>query len=155
MDRPKDTLLADLAIGLIAGLACGRCKGGQSGQALSCSRGGCSTKLHLRCDANGLPLATVLTPGQAYESRAFEALVEDMAPGTHCLISDIGGVCPLARAAGPGGRRHGQLSCSDDALGEAESFEDIALYVRCKKACSCIFPSCRKASSRMTPFAGC
>jgi transposase len=44
----------------------------------------------LRCDANGLPLAIVLTPGQTHESRAFEALVEDMAPGTRCLIGDMG-----------------------------------------------------------------
>jgi transposase len=54
------------------------------------SRGGFSTKLHLRCDANGLPLAIFLTPGQAHESRIFEALVEDMAPGTRCLIGDTG-----------------------------------------------------------------
>jgi transposase len=68
----------------------GRCKGRQSGQALGRSRGGFSTKLHLRCDANGLPLAIVLTPGQTHESRAFEALVEDLAPGTRCLIGDAG-----------------------------------------------------------------
>jgi transposase len=60
------------------------------GQALGRSRGGLSTKLHLRCDANGLPLAIVLTPGQTDESRVFEALVEDMAPGTRCLIGDMG-----------------------------------------------------------------
>src|SRR5215207_2119697 len=65
-------------------------QGGQDGQALGRSRGGFSTKLHLRCDANGLPLAIVLTPGQTHETRAFEALVEDMAPGTRCLIGDMG-----------------------------------------------------------------
>ena len=54
------------------------------------SRGGFSTKLHLRCDARGLPLAIVLTPGQTHEARAFEALLEDMAPGTRCLIGDAG-----------------------------------------------------------------
>ena len=63
---------------------------GQDGQALGRSRGGFSTKLHLRCDGNGLPLAIVLTPGQTHESRAFAALVEDMVPGTRCLIGDMG-----------------------------------------------------------------
>jgi transposase len=66
------------------------CERGQDGQALGRSRGGFSTKLHLRCDANGLPLAIVLTPGQAHEARAFDALVEDLAPGTRCLIGDMG-----------------------------------------------------------------
>jgi transposase len=35
-------------------------------------------------------LAIVLTPGQTHEMRAFDALVEDMAPGTRCLIGDMG-----------------------------------------------------------------
>jgi transposase len=60
------------------------------GQALGRSRGGFSTKLHLRCDANGLPLAIVLTPGQRHEMRAFDMLVEGMARGTRCLIGDMG-----------------------------------------------------------------
>ena len=68
----------------------GRRQGGQDGQALGRSRGGFSTKLHLRCDARGLPLAVVLTPGQTHEGRAFDALVEDLAPGTRCLIGDAG-----------------------------------------------------------------
>lgn len=32
----------------------------------------------------------MLTPGQAHEARAFDALVLDMAPGTRCLIGDMG-----------------------------------------------------------------
>jgi transposase len=32
----------------------------------------------------------VLTPGQTHEARAFGALVEDMAPGTRCVIGDAG-----------------------------------------------------------------
>jgi transposase len=68
----------------------GRRQGGRDGQALGRSRGGFSTKLHLRCDARGLPLAVVLTPGQTHEARAFAALVEDLAPGTRCLIGDAG-----------------------------------------------------------------
>jgi transposase len=68
----------------------GRGRGGQQGQALGRSRGGFSTKLHLRCDARGLPLAIVLTPGEAHETRAFAALVEDLAAGTRCLLGDMG-----------------------------------------------------------------
>jgi transposase len=54
------------------------------------SRGGFSTKLHPRCDARGLPLAFVLTPGEAHETRAFADLVEELAAGTRCLIGDTG-----------------------------------------------------------------
>jgi transposase len=32
----------------------------------------------------------VLTPGQTHEAPTFDALVEDMAPGTRCLIGDMG-----------------------------------------------------------------
>ena len=68
----------------------GRSQRGQDGQALGRSRGGFTTKLHLRCDARGLPLALVLTPGEAHETRAFADLVEDLAAGTRCLIGDMG-----------------------------------------------------------------
>src|SRR5687768_10171819 len=63
---------------------------GQDGQALGRSRGGFTTKLHLRRDARGLPLALVLTPGEAHETRAFADLVEDLAAGTRCLLGDMG-----------------------------------------------------------------
>jgi len=82
---------------------------GQDGQALGRSRGGFSTierraldpsapqrapagarGPHLRCDANGLPLALVLTPGEAHETRAFADLAEDLAVGTRCVIGDMG-----------------------------------------------------------------
>jgi transposase len=68
----------------------GRRQGGQDGQALGRSRGGFTTKLHLRCDARGLPLALVLTPGEAHETRAFADSVEDLAAGTRCLLGDMG-----------------------------------------------------------------
>ena len=32
----------------------------------------------------------MLTPGEAHETRAFAALVEDLAAGTRCLIGDAG-----------------------------------------------------------------
>ncbi|MCB1883368.1 MAG: transposase, partial [Geminicoccaceae bacterium] len=53
-------------------------------------RKGFSTKLHLRCDANGLALAIVLTPWQTHEARTFGALVEDRVLGTRRPIGDTG-----------------------------------------------------------------
>jgi transposase len=53
------------------------------------SRGGFSTKLHLRSTerpaARDRPHAR-----QTHEMRAFDTLVEDLAPGTRCLIGDSG-----------------------------------------------------------------
>jgi transposase len=43
--------------------------------ALGRSVGGFGSKLHLLCDGNGIPLSALLLPGQAHESRQFEALV--------------------------------------------------------------------------------
>ena len=40
------------------------------------SRGGFGPKVHLVCDANQLPLAAVLTPGQRNESTQFETLMD-------------------------------------------------------------------------------
>jgi transposase len=70
--------------------SCGRRQRGQDGQALGRSRGGFSTKLHLRCDARGLPLAFILTPGEAHATRALAERVEDLAVGTRCLVGDMG-----------------------------------------------------------------
>ena len=50
----------------------GRRKGGQNDQALGRSRGGFSTKIHLKGDLDGLPLAFHLTGGEASDSRNFE-----------------------------------------------------------------------------------
>ena len=49
-------------------------KRGQDGQALGRSRGGFSTKIHLKTDFAGLPIAFDLTPGQASDSRNFKTL---------------------------------------------------------------------------------
>jgi transposase len=50
-------------------------KGGQDGQALGRSRGGFSTKIHLKTDFEGLPLDFHLTSGEASDSRQFETLL--------------------------------------------------------------------------------
>src|ERR1700736_1839949 len=51
-------------------------KRGQEGQALGRSRGGFSTKIHLKFDFEGLPLAFHLTGGEASDSRNFAILLD-------------------------------------------------------------------------------
>jgi transposase len=51
-------------------------KRGQDDQALGRSRGGFSTKIHLKVDLGGLPLAFHLTGGEASDSRNFEILLD-------------------------------------------------------------------------------
>src|SRR4051794_5769799 len=53
-----------------------RRKRGQTGQALGRSRGGFSTKIHLKADLDGRPLAFHLTEGQASDSPEFEVLLD-------------------------------------------------------------------------------
>lgn len=64
---------------------CSRCKKGdpekggsigQNGEALGRSRGGFSTKIHVRCEGKGKPVAFVLTPGEQHECTVFEQLME-------------------------------------------------------------------------------
>ncbi len=43
--------------------------------ALGRSRGGFSTKIHILCDGNGLPLCSHLTAGQAHESTVLDKLL--------------------------------------------------------------------------------
>jgi transposase len=87
----------------------GRRKRGHDDQALGRSRGGFSTKIHLKVDLDGLPLAFHLTGGEASDSRNFEILLDlgpDVAP--RAAITDKGydskanrdaarkrGVCPV------------------------------------------------------------
>ena len=51
-------------------------KGGQQGQALGRSRGGFSTKIHIKTDFAGLPIGFHLTGGEASDSRNFEILLD-------------------------------------------------------------------------------
>jgi transposase len=55
--------------------SCRRRQRGQAGQALGRSRGGFSSKLHLRCERGGRPIAFVLTAGERHEQTAFEPLM--------------------------------------------------------------------------------
>lgn len=45
-------------------------------EALGRSQGGFSTKIHLRCEGNGLPMTFLLTVGQRHETVVFEQLME-------------------------------------------------------------------------------
>ena len=45
-------------------------------EALGYSKGGFSTKIHLRCEGNGKPVTFLLSVGQRHESVVFEQLME-------------------------------------------------------------------------------
>ncbi|WP_410510478.1 transposase [Nodosilinea sp. E11] len=45
-------------------------------EALGRSQGGFSTKIHLRCEGNGLPITLLLTVGERHEAVVFEQLME-------------------------------------------------------------------------------
>ena len=80
-------------------------KRGQNDQALGRSRGGFSTKIHLKVDLGGLPLAFHLTGGEASDSRNFEILL-DLGPNIapRAAITDKG---YDAKANRDGARRRG------------------------------------------------
>jgi len=63
-----------------------RCKRGQQRQALGRSRGGFSTKIHLKTDLGGRPLDFHLTPGEASDSTQFETSL-DIGPDIHPRIA--------------------------------------------------------------------
>jgi transposase len=131
----------------------GRRKRGQEGQALGRSRGGFSSKIHLKFDFDGLPLAFHLTGGEASDSRNFEILLDigpDIAP--RAVLGDKGydakanreaarrrGICPAIpyrenAAAKPAffpkilykGRAR-----AEQGVGKIKRFKRIAL--RCEK----------------------
>ena len=77
--------------GVRAHVSAAGAKGGQDDQAVGRSRGGFSTKIHLKVDLDGLPLAFHLTGGEASDSRNFELLLDigpDIAP--RAAITDKG-----------------------------------------------------------------
>ena len=65
-------------------------KGGGD-QALGRSRGGFGTKIHIKCDLDGLPLDFHLTGAEASDSPQFEILLDDdLAPTPRAAIGDKG-----------------------------------------------------------------
>ena len=65
-------------------------KGTQQTEALGRSRGGFTTKLHARCDARGLPLGFVLTPGQAHDVQGFAPLFRMIEDRIEAFLADRG-----------------------------------------------------------------
>ena len=53
------------------------------------SRGGLITKIHAVVDADGLPIALKLTPGQAHDGRSAEGMLESLSVGD-ILLADRG-----------------------------------------------------------------
>ena len=73
---------------------------GQAGHALGRSRGGFSTKIHLKTDFDGAPIAFHLTGGQAADSPGFRTLLDlgpDIAP--RAALADKGYDAKANRAA--------------------------------------------------------
>jgi hypothetical protein len=65
-------------------------RGNQNQEALGRSRGGFSTKIHLRTDAKGRPRAFELTGGEAYDVKGYEALMELFEAQPEKLLGDKG-----------------------------------------------------------------
>jgi transposase len=69
---------------------CRRHKKGIRGQSLGRSRGGFSTKIHLRTNAEGLPIGIVLTPGECHDSTAYPDLMAERDSDPGMLLADRG-----------------------------------------------------------------
>jgi transposase len=67
-----------------------RRKGGSERNALGRSRGGFSTKIHARTNAQGLPIGIVITPGQAHDVTAYPALMGDVDDDPGQMLADKG-----------------------------------------------------------------
>jgi transposase len=130
-----------------------RRKRGQDGQALGRSRGGFSTKIHLKTDFGGLPIAFDLTPGQASDSRHFPVLLDlgpEIAP--RAAIGDKGydsnanraaararGICPVIPVKSTAKQRPGFFPRKlyrgrariEQTVGKLKRFKRLAL--RCEK----------------------
>jgi transposase len=80
-----------------------RCKRGQQHQALGRSRGGFSTKIHLKTDLDGRPLDFHLTGGEASDTRQFKTSLDigpDIRP--RIAVNDKGYDTDANRAAAGG-----------------------------------------------------
>lgn len=71
-----------------------RCAAGEQteerNQALGRSRGGFSTKIHVRCNAAGLPIGVVLSEGEAHDVTAYEVLMEQRDSDPGAMLADKG-----------------------------------------------------------------
>jgi transposase len=69
---------------------CRRWKRGIERNALGRSRGGFSTKINARTNAEGLPIGIVITPGQAHDVTAYPALMNDIDRDPQQMLGDKG-----------------------------------------------------------------
>ena len=71
-----------------------RCAAGEKteeqNQALGRSRGGFSTKIHVRCNAAGLPIGVVLSEGEAHDVTAYDGLMEQRDSDPGAMLADKG-----------------------------------------------------------------
>lgn len=67
-----------------------RRKRGVETNALGRSRGGFSTKINARSNAEGLPIGIVITPGQAHDVTAYPALMEEVDDDPEQMLADKG-----------------------------------------------------------------
>lgn len=65
-----------------------RRKGGIQRNALGRSRGGFSTKINARSNAEGLPIGIVITPGQAHDVTAYSDLMEEVDDDPEQMLAD-------------------------------------------------------------------
>lgn len=63
---------------------------GDSEEALGRSRGGFSTKIHLRVNGAGLPMRTEITPGQDSDYTGYDLVMADNLPQPAVLVADRG-----------------------------------------------------------------
>lgn len=66
------------------------CSGGQDAQSLGRSRGGFSTKLHVKVDAHGNPLKNVLSAGQRHDSIGYRQLRDERDKEADAALLDMG-----------------------------------------------------------------
>src|SRR6202041_832931 len=69
---------------------CRRRKGGTQNQALGRSRGGFPPKTHARTNAEGLPVALLLTQGETHDSTAFTDLMAEHDADPEVMLADKG-----------------------------------------------------------------
>lgn len=99
-DRPADMINGTVV--RARHCAAGVKRRAQEKEAPGRSRGGFSTKLHARCDAQGRPLAFVPTPGQAHDVQGFRPLMRMAADRIATLVKGYGADAIRDELARPG-----------------------------------------------------
>ena len=71
-----------------------RCAAGkkteEQNQALGRSRGGFSTKIHVRCNAAGLPIGVASSEGEAHDATAYDGLMQQRDSDPGAMLADKG-----------------------------------------------------------------